>query len=467
MQADGQSSRKVPEHRASTDVAPSWRIAAYASPGIGLAMLSGPIVVFLPNFYTTQHGLTLGAVGTIFFVARLWDGISDVLVGLASDATRSTWGRRRPWIVFSTPVLCISVLMLLNPPDGAGPAFLFFGLIVTYTAWTAIQVPYMAWGAAISSDHEVRGRIFGMREAATVIGSMGTVVLPYVFTGIASPPLSDVLHVLGFAIVFILVISVPLALTLGPAAANDTPAKLGLRAAVRQVAANGPFMHVLAIAFVSTLALLVFTAGILFFINSALRMQAWFLQLLLIQQAATMLSVPVILLAAKLVGRHRTLAVGCIGAAVGFMCLASLPPENFVLTSLALILVGCSTGALFVLVPALAADAIDYGRLRGLTVQNGLYMSLLSLVMKLGTAVAIAIALPALQLLGFEPAGPISVGGFRALLLVTLALPAVTLLVCAAMAWSNPINRARHDAILNRLRRRDATALRSRHEHEV
>lgn len=441
---------------------PSWRLAAYALPAVGLAMLSGPIVVFLPNFYATQQGLTLALVGAIFFAARLWDGISDILVGLASDGTRSIWGRRHPWIVFATPVLCLAVLVLLNPPDGAGPVFLFLGLIVTYTAWTAIQVPYLAWGAAISSDHDVRGRIFGMREVATVIGSLGTVLLPYVVMGVASPPLSDVLHVLGLSIVLILAVSIPSALLLGPVAANDRGGMPVAREALLQVLRNGPFLHALGIAFVTTLALLVFTAGVLFFINNALQMQAWFLQLLLMQQVATMICVPFILVSARRFGRHRTLAAGCAGAALGLTGMACLPAGNFFLTCIPMVIVGCSAGAMFVLVPALAADAIDYGRLRGLSAQNGLYMSVLSLVTKLGTAVAIAVALPVLQWLGFKPAEPVSPDGYRALVLVTLALPAVLLLGGAVMAWRHPIDRLRHDAILRRLKTREARL--ARHE---
>jgi GPH family glycoside/pentoside/hexuronide:cation symporter len=264
MPVDVQSVTGMPRHAVPDLVVPSWRLAAYAMPAVALAMLSGPIVVFLPNFYVTEQGLSLAVVGAIFFAARLWDGISDIVVGLASDGTRSRWGRRYPWIVCAAPVLCLAVLVLLNPPEGAGPVFLFLGLIVTYTAWTAIQVPYLAWGAAISSDHDVRGRVFGMREVATVIGSLGTVLLPYAVTGLASPPLSEVLQVLGLSIVLILAVSVPSALLLGPVAAGDVGRIPVAREGFVQVVRNGPFLHALGIAFVTTLALLVFTAGVFF-----------------------------------------------------------------------------------------------------------------------------------------------------------------------------------------------------------
>ena len=185
--------------------------------------------------------------------------------------------------------------------------------------------------------------------------------------------------------------SVPVALVLGPSEGNEPHEQGTALKALQQVPRNGPFMHVLLVGFLSTLALLVFTAGILFYINAVLRMQALFLQLLLIQQVATLLAVPLVLSMAARFGRHRTLAVGCVGAAMGQVLLALVPAGTFLPAAASLVLVGCSAGALFVLVPSLAADAIDYGAMRRFAPQAGLYMAVLSFVTKLATAVAIEI----------------------------------------------------------------------------
>lgn len=439
--------------RAGIDrAAPITQLLAYSLPAIGLAMLSGPIVVFLPNFYATEANLSLAVVGAIFFAARIWDGASDLIVGLMSDRTNTRWGKRIPWLVAATPVLCLAVYVLLLPPKGVGPLYLFVGLIAVYTAWTAVQVPYTAWGTAISTSYVERNRIFGLREAGTVLGSLGTVLLPFAFTGIPSPPLPDVLRILGLSVIAIMLIAIPVAIVFGPAGNNEAPQRGSLWRAVVELRDNGPFVHVLAISFLATTALLIFTAGILFYLNLALQLQAVFLQLLLIQQVATILSVPGVLAIAARFGRHRALSLGCFGAAAGFLAMCALPSGNFAMTAAVLILIGCSAGALFVLVPAMAADAIDYGILRRLGAQNGLYMSVLSLVTKLGTALAVGLALPLLQTRGFDPNNPLTAQGRIALVQVTLILPALIIFISGLLAWRHPIDRRRHELIVRRLK---------------
>ena len=135
--------------------APLWRLAIYAIPATGLAMLAAPIVVFLPNFYAAEAGISLTSVGAIFFLARLWDGASDLVVGLLSDRTNWRWGRHVPWMLLATPPLCLAAYAVCMPPPGAGPVYLLLALVSVYGAWTAVQIPYAAWGAAISSDSSV------------------------------------------------------------------------------------------------------------------------------------------------------------------------------------------------------------------------------------------------------------------------------------------------------------------------
>ena len=84
---------------------PWWRLAALGSPALPLAAMSIPLMVYLPPYYASEMGLGLGAVGTIFMVTRLWDMVTDPLMGVISDRFPSRWGRRRHWLVIATPLI--------------------------------------------------------------------------------------------------------------------------------------------------------------------------------------------------------------------------------------------------------------------------------------------------------------------------------------------------------------------------
>ena len=60
---------------------------------------------FLTAYYTDSVGIAAAAVGTMMLVARLLDGISDVLMGGIVDKTRTKWGKARPWILISAPAI--------------------------------------------------------------------------------------------------------------------------------------------------------------------------------------------------------------------------------------------------------------------------------------------------------------------------------------------------------------------------
>lgn len=80
-------------------------LLAYGLPGLPLAILGLPLFIFLPTFYAETMGLDLATVGLVLLVARLWDVVTDPIIGTMSDRTQGSLGRRRPWILASFPVM--------------------------------------------------------------------------------------------------------------------------------------------------------------------------------------------------------------------------------------------------------------------------------------------------------------------------------------------------------------------------
>jgi len=82
----------------------SLRLIAFSITGLAIGGAGVPLAIYLPAFYAQSMGLNLGLVGTIFMVSRLWNALSDPIVGVLPDRTRSRFGRRKPWIAVGFPL---------------------------------------------------------------------------------------------------------------------------------------------------------------------------------------------------------------------------------------------------------------------------------------------------------------------------------------------------------------------------
>lgn len=94
-------------------------LAAFSGPCLPLAAFGVALPVTLPEFYATYVGLELGVVAAVFMAVRLIDIVFDPFIGWGMDKTKTRWGRYRPWMVVSTPILMLSALMMfvLVQPD--------------------------------------------------------------------------------------------------------------------------------------------------------------------------------------------------------------------------------------------------------------------------------------------------------------------------------------------------------------
>ena len=107
-------------------------------------------------------------------IALIFDAVTDPLAGSLSDATRSRWGRRHPWMVAAALPLGLSMFALFSPPAGLGTwglfAWLTVGAIAVRGAMTLYHVPHNALGAELSEDYAERTRVVGYRVVCGVIG---------------------------------------------------------------------------------------------------------------------------------------------------------------------------------------------------------------------------------------------------------------------------------------------------------
>ena len=106
-------------------------------------------------FYTDTFGISAAAAGTIMFIARFWDMLSDPLMGVISDRTRTRWGKFRPYILWmALPYSVLAVLTFSTPDLGQTGKVIYAAVtyLLLMTAYTAINLPYSSLGAVMTSD---------------------------------------------------------------------------------------------------------------------------------------------------------------------------------------------------------------------------------------------------------------------------------------------------------------------------
>ncbi|MFT6179541.1 MAG: GPH family glycoside/pentoside/hexuronide:cation symporter [Paracoccaceae bacterium] len=133
---------------------------------------------FLITYYTDVMGLNPLAVGTLYAVARIWDAISDPLMGGLADRTQTRFGKYRPYLLWiAVPYGLIGFLAFLGPDfDATGKLiYAYVTYIALMTVYTAINVPYSAMMGTITSDPSERAslsnyRFAGAFSAQVIIG---------------------------------------------------------------------------------------------------------------------------------------------------------------------------------------------------------------------------------------------------------------------------------------------------------
>lgn len=114
---------------------------------------------YLPFFYSNVFGLSLTDAGMLMLITRIWDAVSDPMMGVIADRTHTRWGKYRPFLLWIAAPFAIAGILLFTTPD-MGPTGKLVWAYVTYilmmTVYTAINVPYGAMLGVMTDDSNTK-----------------------------------------------------------------------------------------------------------------------------------------------------------------------------------------------------------------------------------------------------------------------------------------------------------------------
>lgn len=177
----GDANYIVPEDRVSLKEKICYGIGGLMDGG-GVALMSCILVK-----YMTTMGIPMKIATTIFMIAKLWDAVTDPVMGFISDNTRGRWGRRKPYMFAGGISIIVSIFLLFMPVKDWGVStngFIAYMLIM-YLLWntcsTLSQVPYCSMSSDISPSFRERNNANTVKLIFTAAASGLAYVLPLLF----------------------------------------------------------------------------------------------------------------------------------------------------------------------------------------------------------------------------------------------------------------------------------------------
>lgn len=375
------------------------------------------LAAFLTMFYTENLGMAAAAVGTMFLLSKIFDGISDILAGVLIDKTRTRWGKARPWLLWlAVPTGLALALIFFIPTGGSNTAKMIYAF-VTYNLYTTVM--FTITGIARSSLLALSTQDAGERGSMASFGmffGLGSTIL-----GISAA--FPMIFKLGgdlraWRIVFILYgVIVTAGLLFGFFFSKEHVQSVAAATAKNGETQKISFVESVKLFFTNRYLLiaLVMTVLVNFVTQVSQSSQTQFYKYTmknpLLTTSLNLVSVlPILLGIVFLVGpclakfgKKKSMYIGIFGQIIGFGLKGIAGIMNSVPLLIAgTIVAGIVTGLLAVPVSTLFADGIDYGEYKTNKRIEGMGSAITSFSQKISSGLALASVGWILALTGFK-----------------------------------------------------------------
>ncbi len=428
----------------------SRTLLAFGASGFAQNVMGTLLGVHLFVFYTDVAGLAPLWVSGGLIVATVWDAVSDLWMGRISDATRSRFGRRRPYILAGALPVGLAFVMLLCPPEGLEGAALglYFtvALLLLFTAKTVTQVPALSLLPELAGGYEERTRFAAARELFGNVGDLVGLLLPIVILLLlagpdgADDPVAAREAFRRAAVVGGALAATALLITFAgtrerPLSRSAEPAPLGdVLRALRHDRALGALLGAaclgaIAFAFVQSLVLYVLE-HVMGETNPVVHLAAFVTNAL-----AAIASYPLWTRIANRFGKPTAFRAGLSLSSVTFASVFFIGPGTYGLLFAVMAFSGAANVGFWVTLHALNADVTDLDELASGERREGLFAGFAALVRKMAFALAAAGVGVGLTLVGYEAGSAPSAETVFGLELL-FAAPPTALVLCALAVFS-------------------------------
>lgn len=454
------------------DIVPLGQKMAFGAGHLILNLLPGSLAIFM-FFLLTAFGMDPFLAGLLGGLPRIFDALTDPIMGFISDNTKSKWGRRRPYIfigAISSGIL-FAVLWQLDPENTQRFNFWYFLILsmVFLIGNTMFATPLIGLGYEMTSDYNERTRLMAFSQ---IIGQIAWMIVPWFWVLIANPTIFET-QAIGVQKLSVIVGAMCIVLGLLPAifckgidsAHMENRKKITLRTmfsnlkdlfqGIVQVSKNKPFMKLCGATFLvfngfQLVASFSFFIIVFFMFNGdyglAGNWPAWFSTVMAFTTA--FLVIPIVSWMANKFGKRKAFIYSTLISIVGYILKWwGFDPANPWLIFMPIPFISFGIGGLFTLMMSMTADVCDLDELEnGMPRKEGTFGAIYWWMVKLGQALALVLGGLVLKVVGFDQnAATQTAATLVNLRLADIIIPAVTaaLAILVMRSYSLDEKRAR------------------------
>jgi GPH family glycoside/pentoside/hexuronide:cation symporter len=391
-------------------------VFSFGAPGLGAGYMYLMLALYVMKFATDVLLIAPAIMGIIFSASRIWDAVSDPVVGYLSDRTRIRYGRRRSWILASTLPIGAAFVMVFAPPQGltgAGLAvWMAVAIIGFYSAMTVFFVPHLSLGAELSDNYHERSRLFGVRHGFYTFGSILSLISFYLLIA-AEQEGRDVVRSQAFDLALLAAAMMVVMILLSVGQLKERPDYQGRVNenpfhAFRDVWRNHHARLLIVVTFIEHVGSAAIGALTLYVAQYVIGAPLWAPVMILCYMIPSSLSVPMWIPLSRRFGKVRLWMFSMILTGVSFGSMFALPfldgvTVKTVYICIAAVFAGLAAGCGGTLSPSIQGDVIDYDEMVTGERKEGSYFAAWNFVYKGATGVMLLLTGFVLQLSGFVP----------------------------------------------------------------
>lgn len=417
------------------------------------------VITILYMIYLTNHlGIPAHIAGVILMISKLWDAVTDPIMGSIIDKTRSRWGAKRVYLLFGAiPLGASFALLFWNPglsPEAAIPYALLTYMLFC-TAYTVVNIPYASLTVSITHDYHERTVLTRWRMTFALLGTLlAAVVGPLLLNGLG--------YFQGAVVFGVLAALITLWTFLGVREVHREPGQVKLLANIKSVFQNIPYLILFAGTFFLIMAINVMAGIVVYYFNYVLLLPGQEAIGLGIIFGSAILYLPLLSYISRRHGKKEAYLFSMAAFVLGLILLY-FTGSSLDTARPTFLIMGIGVSGVFLMPWSMVADTIEYSELKTGNRPEGPIYGYFGFMMKAGAASAASLYGFWLTASGYQETtgGQIiaqsvqAVEGIRVLLTL---VPAGLIILGSLILIAYPISREYHARMTAEIEARKASA---------